>query len=89
MSLPTQPIPVAHLLAPLHDELVALLRGIGDDEWNAPTSAGAWTVKDVTAHLLDTTLRRLVTKARATADPRGDGDVRFAEPLLRMICVIG
>lgn len=59
MSLPTQPILAAHLLAPLNDELVALLRGIGDDEWSVPAIAGSWTVKDVAAHLLDTSLRRL------------------------------
>jgi uncharacterized protein (TIGR03083 family) len=54
-----EPILVAHLFAPLHDELLALLRSLSEDEWNAPTVAGAWTVKDVTAHLLDTCLRRL------------------------------
>ena len=55
----TEPILTAHLFAPLNDELVALLRGLSVDEWNAPTVAGAWTVKDIAAHLLDTTLRRL------------------------------
>jgi len=54
-----QPLLTAHLLAPLHDELVALLHTIDAAEWNAPTAAGTWTVKDVAAHLLDTTLRRL------------------------------
>lgn len=56
---PTQPILTAPLFAPLNDELVALLRGLSPAEWTAPTVAGAWTVKDVAAHLLDTTLRRL------------------------------
>ncbi len=56
---PLQPILTAPLFAPLNDELVALLRGLSPDEWHAPTVAGAWTVKDVAAHLLDTTLRRL------------------------------
>lgn len=56
---PVEPILVAHLFAPLNDELVALLRGLTAEEWNAPTVAGAWTVKDVAAHLLDTQLRRL------------------------------
>ena len=56
---PLEPIFTTHLFAPLNDELVALLRGLSSDEWNAPTVAGAWTVKDVAAHLLDTTLRRL------------------------------
>jgi uncharacterized protein (TIGR03083 family) len=35
------------------------LRSLTREEWNAPTVAGAWTVKDVVAHLLDTCLRRL------------------------------
>lgn len=56
---PAAPILAAHLFAPLNDELVSLLRGLSPDEWNAPTVAGAWTVKDIAAHLLDTTLRRL------------------------------
>lgn len=54
-----EPILVADLFAPLHDELLALLRSLSADEWSAPTVAGAWTVKDVAAHLLDTCLRRL------------------------------
>ncbi len=54
-----EPILVAHLFAPLHEELLALLRSLTPNEWNAPTVAGAWTVKDVAAHLLDTSLRRL------------------------------
>lgn len=56
---PLQPILTAHLFAPLNDALVALLRSLSAEEWSAPTVAGAWTVKDVAAHLLDTTLRRL------------------------------
>jgi uncharacterized protein (TIGR03083 family) len=54
-----EPIQTAHLFAPLHEELIALLRSLTPEEWNAPTVAGAWTVKDVAAHLLDTCLRRL------------------------------
>ena len=54
-----EPILAAQLLAPLHDELVALLRGVRDEEWSAPTAAGSWTVKDLTGHLLDTALRRI------------------------------
>lgn len=54
-----EPILTGHLFAPLHEELIALLRSLSADEWNAPTAAGAWTVRDVAAHLLDTALRRL------------------------------
>ena len=30
-----------------------------DEDWERPTLAGAWRVRDVVAHLLDTALRRL------------------------------
>lgn len=54
-----EPILVGSLFAPIHDELMTLLRGLTADEWLAPTAAGTWTVRDVAAHLLDTGLRRL------------------------------
>src|SRR5688572_4941575 len=54
-----QPILTGPLFAPIHDELMALLRSLTAEEWMAPTVAGAWTVRDVAAHLLDTGLRRL------------------------------
>jgi len=53
------PILVTHLFTPLNDELVKLLRGLTSEEWLAPTVAGSWTVKDVAAHLLDTSMRRV------------------------------
>jgi hypothetical protein len=49
----------AHLFQPLSDELLVLLRGLRSEEWESPTSAGAWRVRDVVAHLLDVDLRRL------------------------------
>jgi uncharacterized protein (TIGR03083 family) len=54
-----EPILVGHLFEPIHDELMTLLRNLTAEEWLAPTVAGAWTVRDVAAHLLDTGLRRL------------------------------
>ena len=54
-----EPILTTHLFEPVNAALVELLRGLTPDEWNAPTAAGSWTVRDVVAHLLDTTLRRL------------------------------
>jgi uncharacterized protein (TIGR03083 family) len=53
------PILAAPLLAELDAELLALLRTLSDADWSRPTIAGSWTVRDVTAHLLDTALRRL------------------------------
>jgi uncharacterized protein (TIGR03083 family) len=40
-------------------DLVALLRGLPATDWQRPTVAGAWRVREVVAHLVDVTLRRL------------------------------
>jgi uncharacterized protein (TIGR03083 family) len=53
-----EPILTAHLLAPLNEELIALLRGLSTEEWDAH-AVGAWSVRDVAAHLLDSAMRRL------------------------------
>lgn len=50
---------VADLIAPLYAELIALLRGLEADDWERPTVAGPWRVRDVAAHLLDGGLRKL------------------------------
>jgi len=56
---PPGPRYVADLFAPLHRELIALLRGLASEQWELPTVAGAWRVRDVAAHLLDGMLRKL------------------------------
>lgn len=57
MSVPISRL--AHLFAPLLAELLAVLRGLAPDDWDRPTVAGAWRVRDVAAHLLDGDLRKL------------------------------
>ena len=56
---PLEPILIAHRFGPIHDELLALLRGLSPADWSAPTVAAGWTVHDMVAHLLDTDIRRL------------------------------
>jgi len=56
---PLEPIDTRNLFAPLHAELMALLRALTAEEWEKPTVARAWRVRDIAAHLLDTQLRRL------------------------------
>ena len=56
---PAGPIETAHLFPALHAELAELLRGLGPEDWEKPTVAGSWRVRDVAAHLLDTQLRRI------------------------------
>lgn len=53
------PIPVAHLFTRLDELLTELLHTLDNDDWTKPTLAGAWTVKDIAAHLLDGNLRTL------------------------------
>lgn len=48
--------PVVDVRALLIDErkdLLRLLRGLTEDQWNTPTAAPDWSVKDVALHLLD------------------------------------
>ncbi len=51
-----------HLFKPLDSKLIELLRSLSPDDWNRPTLAPLWTVKDITAHLLDGNLRTLSSR---------------------------
>src|SRR5262245_63736779 len=54
-----KPVDTRALFRPVSAPLVALLRRLSPDEWRAPTVAGSWVVRDVVAHLVDLTFRRL------------------------------
>jgi uncharacterized protein (TIGR03083 family) len=56
---PLVPVDTRHLFRPVSQALVALLRDLPADDWTRPTIAGSWRVRDVVAHLVDLTLRRL------------------------------
>lgn len=47
-----QPVLVSDLFPDLLRELLALLRALGVQDWQWPTTSGGWTVKDVALHLL-------------------------------------
>ena len=60
--MPLEPLRIIDsraLFRPVSRSLVELLRGLPDEKWAQPTVAGTWRVRDVVAHLLDSTLRRL------------------------------
>ncbi|HSE98578.1 MAG TPA: maleylpyruvate isomerase family mycothiol-dependent enzyme [Blastocatellia bacterium] len=46
------PILVVDLFPETLDSLVKLMAGLSSEEWERPTAAGSWTVKDVASHLL-------------------------------------
>ncbi|PSL30446.1 maleylpyruvate isomerase N-terminal domain-containing protein [Dyadobacter jiangsuensis] len=50
-------IHTVHLFAELDEHLIALLRSLTPEEWEKPTVARLWKVRDVAAHLLDGNIR--------------------------------
>jgi len=46
------PIVVTDQFSEMLDALLVLLRGLSPDEWERPTAAAGWTVKDIALHLL-------------------------------------
>jgi uncharacterized protein (TIGR03083 family) len=66
------PIATLPLFAPLDDQLIRLLKTLGPGDWQKPTRAGSWTVKDVVSHLLDGNLRTISSvRDKFTGDPPG------------------
>jgi uncharacterized protein (TIGR03083 family) len=55
----TQPILCAPAIRQVDQELIDLLASLDPAEWELPTIAPQWSVRDVAAHLLDTALRKL------------------------------
>jgi len=66
---PLSPILTADRFATLGRELIALLRSLSEEQWQLPTVAAQWSVKDVAAHLLDTACRRLSLERDRFAPP--------------------
>jgi uncharacterized protein (TIGR03083 family) len=64
-----RPIDTRPLFRPVSAGLVTLLRGLPSADWDRPTVAGHWLVRDVVAHLLDSTLRRLSFHRDGMAPP--------------------
>lgn len=65
------PIQTLHLFPVLNELLIDLLRSLSPDDWNKPTLAKQWTVKDVAAHLLDTNMRTVSLLEGCSLPPAG------------------
>jgi uncharacterized protein (TIGR03083 family) len=59
---PLDPTYTAPLFRPLHAEVLSVLRSMREDDWQRPTLAPHWRVRDVAAHLFDTAIRRISTQ---------------------------
>ena len=53
------PIQTLHLFPKLDEKLLGLLKSLSNEDWNRPTLARQWTVKDIASHLLDGNIRTL------------------------------
>jgi len=62
-------IETIHLFEPLEQKLIEVLKSLEPADWNKPTVAKLWTVKDVAAHLLDTSVRTVSMAQRHAGDP--------------------
>ncbi|MSO49352.1 MAG: maleylpyruvate isomerase family mycothiol-dependent enzyme [Acidobacteria bacterium] len=70
MSLtPMPPTDTRALFRPVATELVTLLRGMAPADFEKPTIAGTWVVRDVVAHIVDFSMRRLSFHRDALAPP--------------------
>ncbi|MBC6365812.1 hypothetical protein DDT91_03330 [Algoriphagus sp. AK58] len=53
------PIRTRHLFQELDELLITKLKSLSPKQWSLPTLAGQWTIKHITAHLLDGNLRAI------------------------------
>lgn len=79
------PIPVVHLFPPLDEALVRLLRSLSEEEWNKPTLAKEWSVKDIAAHLLDGNIRTLSMQRDRYFGVKPEQDINSYQTLVQWI----
>ncbi|MDX1645351.1 MAG: maleylpyruvate isomerase N-terminal domain-containing protein, partial [Thermoanaerobaculia bacterium] len=84
MLEPLPPIEAAKRLREVDEALVVLLRRLGPEDWQRP-AAGSWRVRDVAAHLLDGSLRRLSLDRDRHQPPTGGSDPATYEELVRFL----
>jgi uncharacterized protein (TIGR03083 family) len=73
------------MFRPVAGDLVALLRALPPAEWERPTVAGRWVVRDIVAHLLDSTLRRLSFHRDGMAPPPPPVSINSAQDFVAFI----
>ncbi|MEP6688304.1 MAG: maleylpyruvate isomerase family mycothiol-dependent enzyme [Gemmatimonadales bacterium] len=84
---PLEPLWLVNRFPPLQAELIVLLRGLGPGDWARPTACALWSVRDITAHLLDDDLRRLSFHRDGQPPPSGpliDDDASLVALINRM-----
>jgi uncharacterized protein (TIGR03083 family) len=80
-----EPVDTRPFFRPVSSALVSLLRTLEADDWQRPTIAGAWRVRDVVAHLTDIALRRLSFHRDRMAPPPPPGPIQSEQEFVRFI----
>ncbi|MDN5288858.1 MAG: hypothetical protein JWR38_5132 [Mucilaginibacter sp.] len=62
------PIKTIHLFPILNKLLIELLNSLSPEDWEKPTLARLWTVKDIAAHLLDGNMRTISFNQQFTSE---------------------
>lgn len=78
---PSGPIDTRALFAPLHQELLMVLRTLAPEDWLRPTRAPQWRVGDVVAHLADGAVRRLSAQRDGHRAPPPDDEIATTSDL--------
>src|SRR5258706_6029817 len=82
---PLNRIDTRRMFGPVPGTLVALLRRLPPADWDRPTVAGTWVVRDIVAHLLDSTLRRLSFHRDGMMPPPPPGPISSARDFVEFI----
>ncbi len=69
------------LFPKINEELEKLLNGMSFEEWNLKTKFPNWTVKDIVAHLLDTSIRKLSSE-KYKFEPLSNVNIKSYEDLV-------
>lgn len=77
-------IKTLHLFAPLDNNLIELLTSLRPDEWDLPTVAKKWKVRDIAAHLLDGNIR-LISMMRDGYQPPIDTPISSHQDIVEYL----
>lgn len=88
MLAPLGPTDTRFLFRPVSAELLSLLRRTNAADWERPTIAGSWRVRDVVAHLIDLALRRVSFHRDQTAPPPPPFPIESEADFVRFINTI-
>ncbi|MDQ3347507.1 MAG: maleylpyruvate isomerase N-terminal domain-containing protein [Acidobacteriota bacterium] len=85
---PLEPTDTRALFRPVSSALVELLAALPPTDWERPTIAGTWVVRDVVAHLVDLTFRRLSFHRDRMAPPPPPIPIASERDFVRFINLI-